>query len=64
MSEREGFEAQQEAKRHAAGETGKATRERIWEGLTKYLAAEVRQVRKASHARKRSEQEGAHRRSR
>lgn len=37
MNEREAFDAQQEAKREAAGAVSKSTRDRLWEGLTKYL---------------------------
>ncbi|HEX5770276.1 MAG TPA: hypothetical protein VGD51_08490 [Nocardioidaceae bacterium] len=46
MNEREAFDAQQEAKREAAGAVSKSTRDRLWEGLTKYLSVE------AAHARK------------
>lgn len=50
INEREGFDAQQEAKRETAGATSKQSRERIWDGLTKYLSAEVRHARKAAAA--------------
>lgn len=48
MDEREAFDAQQEAKREAAGKVSRSTRERMWEGLTKYLAAEAQHTRKAT----------------
>lgn len=47
MDEREEFDAQQEAKRGTAGKVSRSTRERMWEGLTKYLAAEARHARKS-----------------
>lgn len=58
MSEREAYDAQQDAMREAAGKNSPQTRERIWQGLTKYLSAE------AGHARKvaRAEQEESKRR--
>ena len=59
MSERESFDAQQEAKRETLGKTSQSSRERLWEGLTKYLTAE------AAHARKVAKEEsrkGEHRR--
>lgn len=52
MNEREGFEAQQEAKRETLGPVSRSTRERIWDGLTKYLAAEARYVRKGAATEK------------
>jgi hypothetical protein len=48
MDEREGYEAQQEAKRETLGKTSEASRERILEGLNKYLAAEAQHARKAA----------------
>ena len=58
MTEREAFDAQQEAKREAAGKASPQARKRLWQGLTKYLSAE------AGHARKvaRAEQEESKRR--
>ncbi len=52
INEREGFDAQQEAKREAAGATSPQSRARIWDGLTRYLGAEVRHARKAAAAEK------------
>ena len=46
MDEREGFDAQREASRETLGKTDKSTRERMWDGLTKYLTAEARHARK------------------
>jgi hypothetical protein len=63
MDEREGFGAQQEAKRETLGKTSPSTRERMWEGLTKYLAAEARHARKAAVAEKSAEKEDRDRRS-
>jgi hypothetical protein len=48
MDDKEGFDAQQEAKREVLGPTDRSTRLRIWDGLTKYLAAEARHARKAA----------------
>jgi len=48
MNEREGFDAQQEAKHETLGKTDKSTRDRMWDGLTKYLTAEARHARKAA----------------
>lgn len=59
MNERESFNAQQEAKREVAGQNSPQTRERLWAGLTKYLAAEARHARKVAKA----EQEDHGRRS-
>jgi hypothetical protein len=56
MDEREGFDAQQEAKRETLGKTSRSTRDRMWEGLTKYLAAEARHARKAAVAEKEASQ--------
>lgn len=58
MNEREGYEAQQEAKREAAGRTNPATRERLWAGLTKYLAAEAEHARKAAREERERERRG------
>lgn len=55
MNEREGFDAQQEAKRETAGRTDRSTRERLWAGLTKYLAAEAAHARKATHTERERE---------
>jgi len=63
MDEREGFEAQQEAKREAAGKVSRSTRERMWEGLTKYLAAEARHARKPTASEKEPEKKDQDRRS-
>lgn len=52
MDEREGFDAQQEAKRETLGKTDKSTRERMWDGLTKYLAAEAQHARKSAPEKK------------
>lgn len=57
MTDREGFEAQQEAKRETLGKTDKATRERIYEGMSKYLAAEASHARKAAAEEKRKAEE-------
>lgn len=57
MTDREGFEAQQEAKRETLGPTDKTTRERIWDGLSKYLAVEAGHARKAAAEEKRRAQE-------
>lgn len=57
MDEREGFEAQREASRETLGQTSRSTRERVWDGLTKYLAAEARHARKAAVAEKQAQQE-------
>ncbi len=48
MNERENYDAQQEAKRETAGRVDQSTRARMWEGLTKYLAAEARHARKSA----------------
>jgi hypothetical protein len=56
MDEREGFDAQREAQRETLGPTSRSTRERMWEGLTKYLAAEARHARKAAVAEKEAAQ--------
>jgi hypothetical protein len=56
MTDREGFETQREAQRETLGKSDKATRERIWEGLSKYLAAEASHARKAAAAEKRRAQ--------
>ena len=53
MNEREGYEAQQEAKREVAGKVDRSTRERIWGGLMKYLAVEAEHARKAAADEKR-----------
>ena len=50
MSEREAYDAQQEAKREAAGRSGPQTRERIWQGLTTYLSTEADHARKVARA--------------
>jgi hypothetical protein len=55
MSEREGFDAQQEAKRETLGPVDRSTRARMWDGLAKYLAAEARHARKATSEKKKSE---------
>lgn len=60
MNEREGFDAQQEAKREAAGSVSKSTRDRLWEGLTKYLSVEAAHARKAARG---EAEKGTHRRS-
>ncbi|HSE07032.1 MAG TPA: hypothetical protein VLB29_00085 [Nocardioidaceae bacterium] len=52
MDDREGYEAQQEAKRETLGKTSESTRERVWEGLTKYLAAEAEHARAAAASEK------------
>jgi hypothetical protein len=52
MDERESFDARQEAKREAAGKVDRSTRQRMWDGLTKYLAAEAQHTRKASASEK------------
>ena len=52
INEREGFDAQQEAKHEAAGATSPQSRDRIWDGLTRYLSTEVRHARKAAAAEK------------
>jgi hypothetical protein len=57
MDEREGFDAQREAERETLGKTSRSTRDRMWEGLTKYLAAEARHARKAALADKDASQE-------
>ncbi len=48
MNDREAFDAQREAQREAAGSVGKSTRERLWEGLTKYLSVEAAHARKSA----------------
>lgn len=48
MDERERYDAQREAGRETLGRVDRSTRERMWEGLTKYLAAEARHARKAA----------------
>ena len=65
MDDREGFDAQQEAKREVLGPTDKSTRLRIWDGLTKYLAAEARHARRAGAATRKAPptEEGQDRRS-
>jgi hypothetical protein len=50
MNEREAFDAQQEAKREAAGTVSRSTRERVFEGLAKYLSVESAHARKAAKA--------------
>jgi len=50
MDEREQFDAQQAAKRESAGAVGRSTRERIMEGLMRYLSSE------SAHLRRRSEE--------
>lgn len=60
MDERERFEAQREAKREAAGTPNKATRDRLWGGLSKYLTVEAALARKAARA---ESEKGRHRRS-
>jgi hypothetical protein len=52
MDEREGFDAQHEAKREVAGKVDRSTRERMWAGLTKYLAVEAEHARKAAASEK------------
>lgn len=52
MDEREGFEARQEAKREVAGKVDRSTRERMWGGLMRYLAAEAEHARKAAASEK------------
>ena len=59
MDEREGFDAQQEAKRETLGKTDKSTRERMWDGLTKYLAAEARHARKTAVSEKEAAERAA-----
>jgi hypothetical protein len=59
MDEREGFDAQQEAQRETLGKTDKSTRERMWDGLTKYLAAEARHARKAAASEKETAEKAA-----
>lgn len=59
MDEREGFDAQQEAKRETLGKTDKSTRERMWDGLTKYLAAEARHTRKEAVSEKEAAERAA-----
>lgn len=60
MDEREGFEAQREAKREVAGAPDRSTRERLWGGLSKYLTVEAALARKAARA---EFEKGRHRRS-
>lgn len=55
MDEREEFDARQEAMRETAGKVSRSTRERMWEGLTKYLAAEARHARKSAGSEQESE---------
>ena len=62
MDEREAFEARQEAKRETLGRVDEATRDRIWSGLTKYLAAEARHARKEAAAEKATEKKDESRR--
>lgn len=57
MNERENYDAQQEAKRETAGRVDQSTRARMWEGLTKYLAAEARHARKAAPSEKTAPEE-------
>jgi len=52
MDERESFDAQQEARREVAGQVDRSTRQRMWDGLTKYLAAEAQHARKAEASEK------------
>ncbi|HEX6875608.1 MAG TPA: hypothetical protein VF165_08110 [Nocardioidaceae bacterium] len=52
MDEREGFDAQQDAKHEVAGKVDRSTRERMWDGLTKYLAAEAQHARKSAPEKK------------
>jgi hypothetical protein len=52
MDERERFDAQREASRETLGRVDRSTRERMWEGLTKYLAAEARHARRTAAAEK------------
>lgn len=59
MDEREGFEAQQEAKRETLGKTSEASRERLREGMNKYLAAEARHARKAAISEKEAAEKSA-----
>ena len=54
MDEREGFEAREEAKRETLGRVDRSTRQRMWDGLTKYLAAEAQHARKATVAEKKA----------
>jgi hypothetical protein len=56
MDEREGYDARQEAKRETAGRVDRSTRERMWEGLTKYLAAEARHARRSVEPEKKKDQ--------
>ena len=58
MDEREGFDAQREAKRETLGKTDRSTRERMWDGLTKYLAAEAQHARKSAAEKKDRERGG------
>ena len=55
MNEREGFDAQQEAKRETLGPVDRSTRARMWDGLMKYLAAEARHARKGTATEKKTE---------
>jgi hypothetical protein len=48
MDERERFDAQQEAKRESAGAVGRSTRERLMEGLMRYLSTESAHLRRSS----------------
>ncbi|MDX5450009.1 MAG: hypothetical protein LPK36_03180 [Actinomycetes bacterium] len=50
MNERESFDTQQEAKRETLGKVSESTRERMFGGLDKYLAAEAEHARKAAKA--------------
>ena len=59
MNERENYDAQQEAKRETAGRVDQSTRARMWEGLTKYLAAEARHARKAAPSEKAAPEKAA-----
>lgn len=64
MDEREGFEARQEAKRETLGRVDRSTRQRMWDGLTKYLAAEAQHARKgAASEKKRAAEKDLNRRS-
>lgn len=58
MDEREGFDAQRDAKHEVAGKVDRSTRERMWDGLTKYLAAEAQHARKSAAEKKDRERGG------
>jgi hypothetical protein len=58
MDEREGFDARQDAKHEVAGKVDRSTRERMWDGLTKYLAAEAQHARRSAAAEKKERERG------